>query len=264
LLLRRWKTVRGLKRAELQALFAANRHLFKAHVLREQLDRLWTYKTRPGVLNFLLGWFKALRWQRLPEMEPLGEFLLKHIGIAAYCDSSRALAWSSRSTRATKAVLRRARGMRDEAMPLLKLKVGHRPPDSVRSRLGALSERSTVVLKSVKTAKRTRTRPWATPAFSGRSAVVAMVQAANFWERDDPTDVRALDRAWRRGVLVPAEMRSTLMRVGHESTEWRRRLRSPHTITSLRHSRRIVPITRSGWVRLGSSIQGVRSRLRVH
>src|SRR4029450_919449 len=79
LLLRRWKTVRGSKRAELQALFAANRRLFKAYVLREQLDRLWTYKTRPGVLNFLLGWFKALRWQRLPEMERLGDFLLKHI-----------------------------------------------------------------------------------------------------------------------------------------------------------------------------------------
>jgi len=60
---------------------------FKAYVLREQLDRLWTYKTRPGVLNFLLSWMKALRWQRLPEMERLGEFLLTHIdGIAAYCD----------------------------------------------------------------------------------------------------------------------------------------------------------------------------------
>ena len=48
LLLRRWKTIRGSKRQELQTLFAANRRLFKAYVLREQLDRLWTYKTRPG------------------------------------------------------------------------------------------------------------------------------------------------------------------------------------------------------------------------
>src|SRR5579864_8793942 len=87
LLLHRWKTVRGSKRAELQALFAANRRLFKAYVLREQLDRLWTYKTRMGVLNFLNGWIDALRWQRLPEMDRLGEFLFKHLeGIAAYCD----------------------------------------------------------------------------------------------------------------------------------------------------------------------------------
>ena len=66
----------GSKRAKLQALFAANRRLFKPYVLREQLDRLWTYKTRPGVLNFLLGWIKALSWQRLPEMERLGDFTL--------------------------------------------------------------------------------------------------------------------------------------------------------------------------------------------
>jgi transposase len=50
-------------------------------------DRLWTYKTRPGVLNFLLGWINALRWQRLPEMERLGDFLFRHLeGNAAYCD----------------------------------------------------------------------------------------------------------------------------------------------------------------------------------
>ena len=65
--------MRGSKRAELQALFAANRHLFKTYVLCEQLDRLWTYKTRPGVLDFLRGWIKALRWQRLPEIERLGD-----------------------------------------------------------------------------------------------------------------------------------------------------------------------------------------------
>src|SRR5215468_8246468 len=41
LLLRRWKTVRGSKRQELQLLFAANRRLFKAYLLREQLDKLW-------------------------------------------------------------------------------------------------------------------------------------------------------------------------------------------------------------------------------
>jgi transposase len=123
LLLRRWKTVRGSKRAELQALFAANRRLFTACVLREQLDRLWTYKTRPGVLNFLMAWFKALRWQRLPEMERLGDFLLKHIeGIAAYCDHAVRFGVVESINTTIKAVLRRARGMRDEEMLLLKLK----------------------------------------------------------------------------------------------------------------------------------------------
>ena len=49
LLLRRWKTGRGAKRGERAQLFAANRRLCQAYGLREQLDRLWTYKTREGV-----------------------------------------------------------------------------------------------------------------------------------------------------------------------------------------------------------------------
>jgi transposase len=123
LLLRRWKTVRGSKRVELQTLFAANRRLFKAYVLREQLDRLWTYKTRPGVLNFLLGWIRALRWQRLPEMERLRDFLFHHIeGIAAYCDHQVRFRVVESINTTIKAVLRRARGMRDEQMLVLKLK----------------------------------------------------------------------------------------------------------------------------------------------
>ena len=123
LLLRRWKTVRGSKRRELETLFAANRRLFKAYVLREQLDRLWTYTTRPGVLNFLLGWIRALRWQRLPEMERLGDSLFRHIeGIAAYCDHPVRFGVVESLNTTIKAVLRRARGMRNDAILLLKLK----------------------------------------------------------------------------------------------------------------------------------------------
>jgi transposase len=123
LLLRRWKTVRGSKRRELQQLFAANRRLFKAYVLREQLDRLWTYKTRDGVAWFLVGWLKALRWQRLPEMEKLGDTLVNHVdGIAAYCDHPVRFGVVESLNTTIKAVLRRARGMRNNTMLLLKLK----------------------------------------------------------------------------------------------------------------------------------------------
>jgi transposase len=123
LLLRRWKTVRGSKRQELKQLFAANRRLFKAYLLREQLDRLWTYKTREGVARFLFGWLKALRWQRLPEMEELGDTLVNHFdGIAAYCDHPVRFGVVESLNTTIKGVLRRARGMRDETMLLLKLK----------------------------------------------------------------------------------------------------------------------------------------------
>jgi len=84
---------------------------------------LWTYKTRDGVANFLWGWLEALRWQRLPEMERLGDTLLNDIdGIAAYCDHPVCFGVVESLNTTIKAVLRRARGMRDDAMLLLKLK----------------------------------------------------------------------------------------------------------------------------------------------
>ncbi len=134
LLLRRWKTVRGSKRQELRALFAANRRLFKAYVLREELDRLWTYKTREGVAEFLFGWLKALRWQRLPEMERLADTLVKHFdGIAAYCDHAVRFGVVESLNTTIKGVIRRARGMRDETTLLLKLKwASARPIRSAR------------------------------------------------------------------------------------------------------------------------------------
>ena len=104
-------------------LFAANRRLFKAYVLREQLDRLWTYKKHEGVARFLFGWLKALRWQRLPEMKKLGDTLVNRFdGIAAYCDYPLRFGVVESLNTTIKGVLRRPRGMRDDSMLLLKLK----------------------------------------------------------------------------------------------------------------------------------------------
>src|SRR5258708_32151284 len=60
LLLRRWETVRGAKRRELGQLFAMNRRLFKADVLREQRDRPLAYTTPRGGAPFLLRRLKRV------------------------------------------------------------------------------------------------------------------------------------------------------------------------------------------------------------
>lgn len=123
LLLRRWKNLARDKRRELRELFAVNRRLFKAYVLREELDHLWTYATPSGVVNFLGGWIKALRWQRLPEMHKLGAFLLRHLdGIVAFCRHRVRFGVVEGINTTIKAILRRARGMRDEQLLLLKLR----------------------------------------------------------------------------------------------------------------------------------------------
>jgi Transposase len=111
------------------------------------------HQNRWGVLNVLMGCFRALQWQRLPEVEQLGDFLLTHIeGIAAYCDHPVRCGVVESINTTIKAVLRRARG-RDDAMLLSEIQAGYRQSNSVRSRLGALSDCSTAVLKSVKTGK---------------------------------------------------------------------------------------------------------------
>lgn len=57
------------------------------------------------------------------QMERLGDFLLKHInGIAAFCDHAVRFGVVESINTTIKAVLRRARGMRDEEILLLKLK----------------------------------------------------------------------------------------------------------------------------------------------
>ena len=72
-----------------------------------------------------------------------------------------------------------------------------------------------------------------------------MVQAANFGKRDDPTAVRAMDRSRLRGVLVQSEMRSALEIVIHEATEVVTKAAFTADDHVSRHSRRIVPMTRS-------------------
>jgi hypothetical protein len=44
LLLTRWINLTWDKRQKLNSLFALNRKLFKAYVLKESLDRLWSYR----------------------------------------------------------------------------------------------------------------------------------------------------------------------------------------------------------------------------
>lgn len=48
-----WINLSSGKRQELNSLFALNRKLFKAYVLKESLDRLWNYRYEGAMLNYL-------------------------------------------------------------------------------------------------------------------------------------------------------------------------------------------------------------------
>ena len=88
LLLSRWLNLTQASRGELNRLFQLNRRVFKAYLLKESLERLWTYRYRGAMLNYLSKWMEQLKWQRLVPFQKLAQMLLKHVdGIANYCET---------------------------------------------------------------------------------------------------------------------------------------------------------------------------------
>jgi transposase len=86
LLLTRWMNLDSNKRQQLNDLFALNRRVMKAYLLKESLERLWTYRYEGAMLRYLQSWIDQLRWQRLEPFQRLAYMLLDHLdGILNYC-----------------------------------------------------------------------------------------------------------------------------------------------------------------------------------
>jgi len=64
LLLTRWVHLNTRKKRQLNELFALNRRVMKAYLLKESLDRLWNYTYEGAMLRYLQSWIDQLRWQR--------------------------------------------------------------------------------------------------------------------------------------------------------------------------------------------------------
>ena len=121
LLLTRWINLSSGKRQELNSLFALNRKLFKAYVLKESLDRLWNYRYEGAMLNYFQRWMDQLRWQRLRPFEKLADMLLNHLeGILNYCRTKVPLGMVEAINGNIKSLLRRGRGYKNLRYLLLK------------------------------------------------------------------------------------------------------------------------------------------------
>jgi transposase len=121
LLLSRWVNLTPGKRQELNQLFALNRKVFKAYLLKESLDRLWSYHNEGAMLNYLRGWINQLRWQRLEPFQKLAAMLLDHLeGILNYCRTKVPLGVVEAINGNIKALMRRGRGYRNLRYLLLK------------------------------------------------------------------------------------------------------------------------------------------------
>jgi transposase len=121
LLLSRWVNLSSGKRQELNQLFALNRKVFKAYLLKESLDRLWAYHYEGAMLNYLQRWIDQLRWQRLAPFQKLAIMLLDHLdGILNYCRTKVPLGVAEAVNGNIKALLRRGRGYKNLRYLLLK------------------------------------------------------------------------------------------------------------------------------------------------
>jgi transposase len=109
------------KRQELNQLFALKRRVFKAYLLKESLDRLWTYRYEGAMVNYLRRWIHQLRWQRLAAFQKLAVMLLEHLdGILNYCRTKVPLGVVEAVNGNIKALLRRGRGYKNLRYLLLK------------------------------------------------------------------------------------------------------------------------------------------------
>jgi len=121
LLLSRWMNLSEPKRQELNQLFAMNRKVFKAYLLKESLDRLWTYRYEGAMVNYLHRWIDQLRWQRLKPFQKLAEMLVSHLdGILNYCRTKVPLGVVEAINGNIKSLLRRGRGYKNLRYLLLK------------------------------------------------------------------------------------------------------------------------------------------------
>lgn len=121
LLLTRWVHLTAVKRQQLNALFALNRRVFKAYMLKESLERLWTYRYEGAMLRYLESWRAQLRWQRLPAFDRLAKMLVDHLdGILNHCRTPVRFGMVEAINGNIKALLRRGRGYTNLRYLLLK------------------------------------------------------------------------------------------------------------------------------------------------
>jgi transposase len=109
------------KRQELNRLFTLTGKLFKAYILKERLDRLWSYRYEGAMLNYLRRWIGQLRWQRSEPFQKLAIMLFDHLdGILNYCRTKVRMGVVEAVNGNIKSLLRPGRGYRNLRHLLLK------------------------------------------------------------------------------------------------------------------------------------------------
>ena len=93
----------------------------KAYLLKESLERLWTYTYEGALMRYLQSWIRQLRRQRLPAFEKRANMLIDHLdGILNHCRVKVRFGVVEAINGNIKTLLRRGRGYKNLRYLLLK------------------------------------------------------------------------------------------------------------------------------------------------
>lgn len=71
---------------ELDQTLKANKRLYTAYVLKEDFDRLWSYKSSTWMTKFWTSWKNSLKWKRLEPFQKVARMVDEHWeGIVSWC-----------------------------------------------------------------------------------------------------------------------------------------------------------------------------------
>jgi transposase len=85
-LLSHWQNLELDGKKALKTLFAANKRLSTAYLLKESFGQLWSYQSEAWARKFFENWKASLKWQRLKPFEKFAQMIERHWdGIAMYC-----------------------------------------------------------------------------------------------------------------------------------------------------------------------------------
>ena len=122
ILLSRRAHVRGKAREALNVLLRVNRRLFKAHLLKESFDHLWSYSSKTWATKFFRHWVEQLKWSRLKPYHKFANMIENHLdGILNYCDKKVSLGFIESANLKARNVIRMAYGYRDKEYMKLKI-----------------------------------------------------------------------------------------------------------------------------------------------
>lgn len=124
ILLSRYKNLDATGKQSLKELFAVNRRLYKAYLLKEQFSQLWDYKTETWARKFFENWKRQLRWQRLEPFVKFARMIDKHWdGIVSHCELQHniKLGYVEGANNKIKVIQKEAYGYRDDEYLELKI-----------------------------------------------------------------------------------------------------------------------------------------------